>query len=105
MKYPYGITSFEQIGLSESIYDVYGLDAEIIAFNNKNLILDNFPKIMYSLLMDDCLVGFYNQEIDNNGFRNRIYPLISVENRTVKKKKTEFEFRLFDIWYGKVLSS
>ena len=78
MKYPYGITSFENMGLSESIYDVYGLDAEVVAFNNKNLIMENFPKILYALLMDDCSVGFFNQEIENNGYRNRVYPLVGV---------------------------
>ena len=42
------------------MHTIYGLDPEIIPFNNRNIIKENFPKVVDSLLkyQPKALIGF-----------------------------------------------
>ena len=64
-------------GLLQMMQTIYGLDPEIIPFNNRNIIKENFPKVVDSLLkyQPKALIGFID---DRSPTPFRIYPLKNV---------------------------
>jgi len=76
------------------INNIYGVDAEIIQFNNKCTIRENFPKLMKMLHTEQpkAMIGFINDRTDTP---QRIYPLLdvimpgAVSDPKKKKKKQE----------------
>lgn len=58
----------------QSIYEVYGLDCEIIPINNKNIIKENFGLVL-AHAQQEGRVGFMNISHNKNIYENRTYML------------------------------